>query len=141
MPSSLLIDPTREPLKLILSPYRGITHVPSDLEGTALMVFIELNKCFDEKKHVSEGLLNNVIWGLELAKYDPRHVASGLTALRQKGYIYYSDANGQKIAEHNFDPKVPLWIRYDKKFTDLFIKNSSSGLIFPGSDIRCTSST
>ena len=136
LPSSLLIDSNREPLKCILSPYRGLTHVPSELDGTALMVFIELNKCFEEKKQVSEGLLNNVMWGLELAGYDPRHVASGLSELRRKSYIYYSDAQGQKISDQTFDKKVPLWIRYDKKFTSLFIKNDNSGLIFPGGVIR-----
>lgn len=141
LPSSMLIDPRAEPLKTILSRYTGITHVPSDLDGTALMVFIELNKCFKKAGKVAEGLMPNIIWGFEQCGYDPKHVASGLTALRHKNYIFYSDAAGLPIREYGFDPRWPVWIRYDKKFRDLFIKNETDGLIFTGESVGCVSST
>lgn len=132
LPESVLIDPKAEPLKPILTPYRGITHVPSELDGTALMVFVELNKCFKKANRVAEGLLPNVIWGFEQCGYDPKHVASGLTALRHKGYIYYSDASGLPIHEYGFNPNTPVWIRYDKKFTTLLIRNDYNGILFQG---------
>ena len=104
--------------------------MPSELDGTALMVFIELNECFESKKNVSEGLLTNAMWGLQQAGYAPNHVASGFTALRHKGYIYYSDAGGQRISDFDFvAERAPVWLRYDKKFTDLFVKNETSGLV------------
>jgi len=49
-------------------------------------------------------------------------VAQGLTALRNKGYIYYSDDRGNVIHETGFDPKKPIWIRYHKKMLDLFAR-------------------
>jgi len=140
LPDSVLIDPRAEPLKVILTPYRGITHVPSDLDGTALMVFIELNKCFKKSGKVAEGLLPNVIWGFEQCGYDPQHIASGLTALRYKDYIFYSDAGGLPLIEHGFNPKALIWIRYSQKFLKLLIKNDNDGILFTGEATGCASS-
>lgn len=126
LPSSLLLDPTKEPLKIILTPYLGITHVPSELavgNGPDTMVFIELNKCFKKAGFVAEGMMGNIIWGFELCGFDPRHVAAGLTSLRKRGFIKYTDESGEELHEYNFDPKKPIWIRYHKKFTDLFVQN------------------
>ena len=141
LPSSVLIDPRTEPLKPILSPYRGITHVPSELDGAALAVFIELTRCFKKAGKVSEGLLANVIWGFEQCGLDPRLVAGGLTALRHKGYVFYSDATGLPISEQNFDPNVPIWIRYGKKFLDLMVRNDAGGILFKEDGTLCKSST
>lgn len=126
LPSSLLIDPTKEPLHIVLKPYSGITHVPPELassSGPELMVFIELNKCFEKAGFVAEGMLANIIWGFENCGYDPRHVAAGLTSLRSKDYVYYTNGSREKLSEVFFDPHKPIWIRYDKKFTDLFIRS------------------
>jgi len=125
LPSSLLVDPTKEPLKIILTPYRGITHVPSELaaaNGPDTMVFIELNKCFKKAGFVAEGMMGNIIWGFEQCGFDPRHVAAGLNGLRKRGYIHYTDESGVEIFEYNFDPAKPIWIRFSKKFQDLFVK-------------------
>jgi hypothetical protein len=130
LPSSLLIDPSMEPLQEILAPYRGITHVPSELDGPALMVFIELQKCFQKAGKVCEGLLPNIIWGFENCGYDPKHVASGLTKLRHLNYIYYSDAGRQPVSEYFFDPAKPVWIRYSDKFTALLVKGEHDGRTF-----------
>lgn len=132
--SSLLIDPTTEPLQTILPSYRGITHVPSELDGPALMVFIELQKCFQKAGNVSEGLLPNLIWGFEECGYDPRHVAAGLTKLRALDYLYYSDAGRQRLSEFLITPdkNQKIWLRYTPKFTNLFVKNDSTGHIFKG---------
>ena len=124
LPSSLLQDPTREPLKVILTPYQGITHVPPELgqNDTATLVFIELNKCFKKAGFVAEGMLGNIIWGFQECGYHPNHVAGGLTKLRSLGYVFYSDERGNPIHETNFDPKKPIWIRYAPKFVDLFVR-------------------
>lgn len=125
LPSSLLIDPTKEPLQVILKTYSGITHVPAELaigNGPDLMVFIELNKCFKRANHVSEGMLANVIWGFEQCGFDPKHVAQGLAELRKKDYIRYTDESRTPIHEFDYNPKKPVWIRYTTKFTDLFIR-------------------
>ena len=132
LPSSLLLDPTKEPLSVVQAYYSGITHVPVDLalgNGPDLMVFVELNNCFRKAKQVAEGMLNNVMWGFEQCGYDPRHVAAGLTELRKKGYLLYTDERRVPIYEFDFDPSKPVWIRYTKKFTDLFI--GESRLVLP----------
>ena len=87
------------------------------------MVFIELNKCFKKAGFVAEGMLSNVIWGFENCGYDPVNVASGLSKLRSLGYIRYSDVRRNPISDIAFDPKKPIWIRYEKKFTDLFVRS------------------
>jgi DNA-binding transcriptional ArsR family regulator len=126
LPTSVLQDASKEPLKIILTPYRGITHVPFELGNgdTATLVFVELQKCFKKAGNVSEGLLSNIIWGFEQCGYDPRAVASGLTKLRELGYVYYSDERGERVTEQDFNPKVPLWIRYTDKMTSLFVRSS-----------------
>ena len=128
--TSMLLDPTFEPLHQILPSYQGITHVPSDLDGPALMVFIELQKCFKKAGKVCEGLLPNIVWGFEQCGYDPRHVAGGLTKLRHLEYIHYSDAGRNKVSEYLFDPKKPVWIRYSPKFLNLLVKGPEQGKIF-----------
>lgn len=65
---------------------------------------------------VAEGLLGNIIWGFENSGYSPVHVGQGLTELRHKGFIRYTDAFGNPIHDHEFDPKRPIWIRYTQKF-------------------------
>lgn len=124
LPSSVLEDPTREPLKIILTPYQGITHVPSELghNDVATFVFIELNKCFKKAGFVAEGMLNNIIWGFIQCGYDPRAVAAGLTKLRALGYVWYSDERGNPVFEQDFNPKNPVWIRYTEKMRDLFVR-------------------
>lgn len=132
LPSSLLLDPTKEPLDIVLAHYNGITHVPAELamnNGPELMVFVELNNCFKKAKHVAEGMLANVLWGFHQCGYDERHVAAGLTKLRTLGYITYTDERRVPISEHDWNPHKPIWIRYTKKFMDLFVQESR--LILP----------
>jgi hypothetical protein len=132
--TSLLIDPSVEPLQTILTSYHGITHVPSELDGPALMVFVELQKCFQKAGKVAEGLLPNVFWGFQQCGYDANHVAAGLTKLRALDYIYYSDAGRLPLSEFTLgmSMKQQIWIRYTKKFTNLIVKNNTDGKIFLG---------
>lgn len=132
LPTSLLSDPSMEPLQMILPSYRGITHVPSDLDGPALMVFIELQKCFKKAEKVCEGLLPNLIWGFEQCGYDSRHVAAGLTKLRTLNYITYSDAGRMPLSDLiiTTNKSDQIWVRYTKKFTDLLVKTDSDGKTF-----------
>jgi hypothetical protein len=125
LPSSILQDPTQEPLKVILTPYHGLTHIPADVgDGSAAcMVFIELNKCFKKAGFVAEGMLGNIIWGFEQCGFHPNTVAGGLTKLRALGYIRYTDTGGMPIIDTDFNPKKIIWIRYEPKFTDLFIRS------------------
>ena len=124
LPSDLLINPNKQPLRVILPSYQGITHVPSDITAGGntpeLMVFIELNKCFQTQNCVAEGLLGDVIWGLEQCGYANKYVASGLAKLKELGYIQYTDGRSTLIHDLFFDPNKPIWIKYTKKFTDLF---------------------
>jgi hypothetical protein len=132
--TSMLTDPTMEPLHVILPLYNGITHVPSELDGPALMVFIELQKCFQKSKKVCEGLLPNIIWGFEQCGYDPKHIAAGLTKLRTLKYIFYSDAGRSPYSEVIMSPdkNIQIWIRYTPKMMNLFITGDNQGLIFKG---------
>ena len=125
LPTSVLQDPSKEPLQVILKPYSGITHVPPELGqgGPETLVFIELQKCFKKANFVAEGMLSNIIWGFEQCGYDARAVASGVTKLRTLGYIFFSDERGNPVHEQNFDPKKPVWIRYTDKFRTLLIRS------------------
>lgn len=122
--TSLLIDPTKEPLRQVQPFYRGVTHIPSDIEGPALMVFIELQRCFQKAGNVSEGLLHNLIWGFEQCGYHPQHVAAGLTQLRNKGYLVYKDPSGSPVADSGIllSPPKYMWVTYSPKFLELLYK-------------------
>lgn len=139
LPSSLLQDVRKEPLQVVAKPYLGITHRPSDVTGgVAGVVFDLLLSCFQRQQQVAEGLLPNLIWGFQECGHDPRMVAAGLTELRSKGYLYYTDPIGNRISEHNFDPKTPVWVRYQPKLLNLLVRpsgatelRSTSGLVAP----------
>ena len=124
LPADLLRDSTREPLRVILNPYRGITHVPPELGrgDPACMVFIELQKCFQRQGFVAEGLMANIIWAFGECGYDPRAVAAGLTALRKLGYVEYTAPDGNPVHELSFAPGPPIWIRYGRRFLDLLVR-------------------
>jgi len=124
LPTTVLQDATMEPLQILVKPYLGIKYLPADLSNrdTATMVFVELTKCFKKAGFVAEGLLGNVIWGFKECGYDENHVAAGLSKLRARGYIFYSDSFRNRIAEYGFDVKKPIWIRYTDKFKDLLIR-------------------
>ena len=122
--TDVLANSAHEPLKKIVDPYSGLRHIPPELgdHSPGCFVFIELNKCFSRAGYVAEGMLANVIWGFEQCGYDPNRVAAGLTDLRKKGYITYSDSGGLPIQETDFDPQKIVWIRYTKKMLDLFVR-------------------
>jgi hypothetical protein len=124
LPAELLENPNQEPLKIIVTPYQGVTHLPSDVQGdgTALFVFNDLLGCFKQQGFVAEGLLGNLMWGFEQSGRDLRMVAHGLMKLRQLGYILYSDPIGVPISEHNFIEGVPIWIRYTPKMINLMVR-------------------
>lgn len=124
LPADLLQNSTPEPLKIIVTPYLGVSHLPSDVQanGPAFLVFQDLLECFKKQGYVAEGLLANVMWGFEQSGRDIKLVAHGLSCLRQLGYVGYSDPLGVRISEHGFNPDIPIWIRYLPKFTALMIR-------------------
>jgi hypothetical protein len=124
LPAELLENTTQEPLKIIVAPYLGVTHLPNDIQadGTALFVFNDLLSCFQQQGSVAEGLLGNLMWGFEQTGRDIRMVANGLMQLRKLGYILYSDPIGVPISEHNFIEGVPIWIRYTPKMIGLMVR-------------------
>lgn len=136
MPDSILRNTKKEPLNIVIAPYRGLKRIPPELNdgGVACFVFYGLVQCFQKQNEVSEGMLANVIWGFEQCGYDPKKVAQGLTKLRELGYIFYSaEQRGSAIVETNFDPSKPIWIRYTQKMIDLFYRDSKNenGIILP----------
>mgnify|MGYP000222757479 CR=1 FL=1 len=117
MSTDILVDSTKEPLLVIVPLYRGMSEVPSEISSgnQATLVFMGLHQCFAKDGRVAEGLLSNIIWGFENSGYDPKHVALGLTELRHRGFIRYTDGWGNPVHDHEFDPKRPIWIRYTDK--------------------------
>lgn len=124
LPADLLQDTKQQTLQTIIKPYAGYKYLPADIgqNGVACLAFRGFLDCFKKANHVSEGTLPDIIWGFEQCGYDPRAVAAGITALRALGYIYYTDPLGNKITEHNFDPKKPIWLRYTQKFLNLLVR-------------------
>lgn len=124
LPSSLLGDTTKQSLQVLIPKYGGVKTVPADLgqNDVAALAFHALLDCFHKAGNVAEGELKDILWGFEQCGLDPRAIASGLTKLRALGYVYYTDPLGQKISEHNFDPKKPIWLRYSEKFMMLLVR-------------------
>jgi hypothetical protein len=122
LPTSVLQDATMQPLMKLRPGFTAVKEVPAEIgqNGVAALVFVDLVECFKKAGHISEGKLNDLIWGFEQCGRDPRAVAAGLTKLRELGYIYYTDPTGTRITEHNFDPKKAIWVRYSDKMVNLF---------------------
>lgn len=122
--ADLLQDARKQDLQVIFSPYQGCQIVPAEVgqNGVAFLAFQGLLQCFEKTGNISEGQLKDILWGFEQSGHDPRAVAAGLTKLRALGYTYYTDPLGNRISEHNFDPKKAIWLRYSSKFLALMVR-------------------
>lgn len=95
-----------------------LTSIPSDMSDVGRETLQNLFSCFAQQKHVSEGLVGDVLWGFGQCGHDPTKVIHGLMELESKGYLKFQAKDGAFI---NFNsPKIrSAWVRYQKKLTDM----------------------
>jgi hypothetical protein len=112
-------------LNVVWQTYKGFRGAPPgvlDFESPANIVLTGFASIFDRKGLIAEGSLKDVLFGFNTSGWDLNMVAGGLTQLRAKGFIFYTDQFGTKMPEEYFitHPEAEPWVRYTKKFMDCF---------------------
>jgi len=105
--------------------YKGFRGAPPGalgFESPANIVLTGFASIFDKKGFIAEGSLTDIFFGFSTSGWDLDMVGRGLTELRVKGFIKYTDQHGTEMPETYFmtHPEATPWVRYNKKFMDCF---------------------
>ena len=115
---------TKQDLNLIYPTYGGFRGLPLDIlpQSPAAVVFTGFASIFEKQKNISEGTLSDVLFGFAAGDWDLAAVGQGLTELRFRKYIFYTDAKRVVMPEEYFisHPESSPWVRYSPKFLACF---------------------
>jgi len=108
-----------EPRLRIMKPfYNGLLSYPSEIgENTAAhVVFYNLQQCYEQTGNVSEGIVEDVIWGFRQAGIPGSVTWKGINDLKKLGFIYFHDGTGRVLFG---DATEKMWFRWSLKFLDI----------------------
>lgn len=114
-------------LRATRATYFGLKEHPKEFkpESPAGIVFANLNVCYKENNNVSEGIMEDVIWGFAQAGI-PRYLTwDGLLALGKFGYLTFTDE--QRVLMIG-TPAEAMWYRWTPKFYNLLLEQPDEGL-------------
>ena len=105
-------------LKVVKPFYNGLNSYPSELEKntSAHVVFYNLQQCYEQVGNVSEGVVEDIIWGFRQAGIPAAVTWDGLNQLKKLGFVYFHDGTGRVILG---DVSDKLWFRWSLKYIDL----------------------
>jgi hypothetical protein len=109
----------KEPrLKVVKPFFNGLTSYPSELERNTVahVVFYNLQQCYEQTGNVSEGIVEDMVWGFRQVGIPPHITWDGLNKLKKMGFLYFHDGTGRVIFG---DATEKLWFRWTLKYTDL----------------------
>jgi hypothetical protein len=109
----------KEPrLKVVKPFYNGLnTYPPEIVQNTAAhVVFYNLQQCYEQVGNISEGIIEDLVWGFRQAGIPANITWKGLNELKKLGFIYFHDGTGRVILG---DATDKLWFRWSLKFIDL----------------------
>jgi len=109
---------TKQDLKVVRHGYRGMGEA-YDIrsEGPAGHLLRALDSVFKKSGFVAEGLLVDLVWGLQQDKdFKDEWIGPGLTELRMKQYLHYTDAGGTPMTDLDaLRVDIVPWVRYGPK--------------------------
>lgn len=110
-----------EPRLKIVNPFfNGLNSYPIQIgkNTSAHVVFYNLMKCYDQAGNVSEGVVEDLVWGLRQAGIPANITWKGLNQLKSLGYLCFDDGEGRVIIGTVSDK---VWFRWTLKFLDLLV--------------------
>lgn len=109
----------KEPrLKVVRPFFNGLISYPEELERNtaAHVVFYNLQQCYEQVGNVSEGIIEDLIWGFRQASIPAYITWEGLNNLKKLGFLYCHDGTGRVIFG---DATEKLWFRWTLKYIDI----------------------
>lgn len=105
-------------LKVVRPYYNGLITYPTEIEKntSAHVVFYNLLQCYEQCGNLSEGIVEDLIWGFRQADIPATITWDGLNNLKKLGFMFFHDGTGRVILG-NVSEK--LWFRWTLKFIDL----------------------
>lgn len=118
MPEKLTLQNYSPKLRVIKPYYNGLSKEPEDIrmDSPAGVVFYNLQICYSNQKNISEGVIEDIIWGFRQSGIPADITWEGLKDLKKKGYIFFHDGTGVAIIGQLTEK---LWYRWTSKFFDL----------------------
>jgi hypothetical protein len=105
-------------LKVMKPFYHGLISLPEEIkENTAAyVVFYNLQQCYEQSGNVSEGIVEDVIWGFRQAGIPANTTWKGINDLKKLGFMYFHDGTGRVVLG---DATEKVWYKWTLKFLDL----------------------
>lgn len=126
IPTSIQLDcpPKLIPLR---DNFPGIKQMPEDIkEGTPeFLIFNMLIQCYMQKKCIMAGSIEDVAWGFRQAGIPTYVTQDGLQNLKDKGYLFFTDAwerNIESLGIKSLSPKQAYYA-WTNKFYGLLSEN------------------
>jgi hypothetical protein len=118
MPDKMKLQNNSPRLRVVVPYYNGITTSPPEIpqDSPGGVVFFNLQLCYQNQQNVSEGILEDVIWGFRQSGIPADITWEGFKTLKKFGYIFFHDGTGTAIIG---DPNEKLWYRWTLKYIDL----------------------
>lgn len=115
--------------------YNGLKYNPEDIkqDSPAGVVFYNLNLCYQHGKNVSEGCVEDVIWGFRQSGIPANIVVDGFTELYRLGYLNFTDPNGTMLLG-TFNEKA--WYQWTRKFYSLLLEGNQKQEILISDSIK-----
>lgn len=114
------IDTTPQPLRKLRGYEGACLRIPMDMKVEAQIVLKLLLSCFEKQGHISEGKVEDIMWGYEQAMPPiPRMLTyKGLVFLWNDGYIKFQ-APDNSFVEPQSSQISESWVRYTPKLLSM----------------------
>lgn len=113
-----VVDGKKQPLRRIRPFEAACLYLPITLHPAARAVLENLFRCFEKQKHVSEGLIGDVIWGFEQSGIDRKMTMVGLLELWKAEYIKFQAKDNTYIRPDS-EHVTSCFIRYQPKLLEM----------------------
>jgi hypothetical protein len=113
-----VVENNPQPLRKLRPYYEASKNVPALLPPEAQVVLHALLSCFEKQKDVQEGLIGDMVWGLEQAGIPKEASIIGLDRLAVAGYVKFQ-APDNTFIDFSSDAIGKAWIRYQPKLLDM----------------------
>lgn len=124
------------PLRTVRHYFNGLKKDPEDIrqDSPSGVVFYNLCICYQNNNSVSEGAIDDVIWGFRQSGIPPYITQEGFKGLKNKGYITYSDPHGRDVIGSTFGPGV--YYKWTNRFFELLLEKEDKEKVSTRHEIK-----
>ena len=122
--NTLTLNSNKKGLRPVRHHYFGVKERPIDIreESPEGVVFFNLQVCYKNQGNVSEGTVEDVIWGFRQSGIPNDITWKGLITLNKLGYINFTNDIGIPLLG---EPNPKMWYQWTDKYLNLLLANPS----------------